>query len=103
MILLDRISEVGISNLEHKWIAGTNSFAVYFPSNGKVKEAIKKRYQYTTVRGGGFVEELESVENRRSSGRLFKQEFHQYFRSEIENLDFTVCEEVLWKELRKVR
>lgn len=97
-----RISEVGISNLEHKWIAGTNSFAVYFPSNGKVKEAIKKRYQYTTVRGGGFVDELESVENRRFSGTLFKKEFQKYFRSEIENLDFTVCEEVLWKELRKV-
>lgn len=97
-----QISEIGISNLEHKWITGTNSFAVYFPSNGKVKEAIKKRYQYTTVRGGGFAEELESAENRRSSGRLFKQEFHQYFRSEIENIDFAVCEEILWKELNKV-
>ncbi len=36
-----QISEIGISNLEHKWITGTNSFAVYFPSNGEVKEAIK--------------------------------------------------------------
>lgn len=74
-----QISEIGISNLEHKWITGTDSFAVYFPSNGKVKEAIKKRYQYTTVRGGGFADDLESTENRRSSGRLFKQEFHKYF------------------------
>lgn len=49
-----QISEIGISNLEHKWITGTDSFAVYFPSNGKVKEAAQKRYQYTTVRGGGI-------------------------------------------------
>ena len=46
-----QISEIGISNLEHKWITGTDSFAVYFPSMGKVKEAAQKRYQYTTVRG----------------------------------------------------
>ena len=58
-----QISEIGISNLEHKWITGTDSFADYFPSNGKVKEAAQKRYQYTTVRGGGFVDELESKEN----------------------------------------
>lgn len=76
--------------------------AVYFPSNGKVKEAAQKRYQYTTVRGGGFVDELESKENRRSSGRLFKQEFHQYFRRETASIDFALCEEILWKELEKV-
>ena len=97
-----QISEIGISNLEHKWITGTDSFAVYFPSNGKVKEAAQKRYQYTTVRGGGFVDELESKENRRSSGRLFKQEFHQYFRRETASIDFALCEEILWKELEKV-
>lgn len=97
-----QISEIGISNLEHKWITGTDSFAVYFPSNGKVKEAAQKRYQYTTVRGGGFVDELESKENRRSSGRLFKQEFHQYFRRETASIDFALCEEILWKKLEKV-
>lgn len=96
-----QISEIGISNLEHRWITGTDSFAVYFPSNGKVKEAVKKRYQYTTVRGGGFADELESAENRRSSGSLFKQEFRKYFQSEIEDADFAVYEEVLWRELKK--
>lgn len=97
-----QISETGVSNLEHKWITGTNSFAVYFPAKGKVNEAIKRKYQYTTVRGGGFVDELESVENRRSARDYFKQEFRKYFQNDIEEFDFSVCEEMLWRELRKV-
>jgi len=38
-----KINETGIKNLETRWIKSVNSFATYFPSKGKVKEAKDKR------------------------------------------------------------
>lgn len=36
------IKAVGISNLEERWIEGVHSFATYFPSGAKIKDAKSK-------------------------------------------------------------
>lgn len=97
-----KISEIGISNLEHKWITGTDSFAVYFPANGKVNEAKKKQYQYIAACDRSFVDELESVENRSSSRDYFKREFQKYFHSNMEEIEFSKCKKILHEELRNI-
>lgn len=74
-----KINPIGIDNLEKRWITGVHSFAVYFPSKGKELEAQKNNYQYTNVKGEGFVEEVESEDNRKSSQQMFDKEFIEYF------------------------
>lgn len=92
-----KIHEIGISNLEKKWITGTNSFATYFPAKGKIKEAEKNNYQYATVNGGAFIDNLESAENRKNAKKNFLEEFTRYFgKSET---DFSVCKNVLSQKL----
>lgn len=95
-----KINTIGISNLERKWITGTNSFATYFPSKGKMKEAEKNQYQHTTVNGGAFVDILESSENREKAEKLFREEYCIYFEEKEE--DFSICSNVLWKKLNEL-
>lgn len=81
-----KINPIGLSNLESRWITGVHSFAVYFPSKGKIKEAQKKKYHYTTVNGGGFFEEVESEENRNCAEELFRTEFLSFFGTAYKNM-----------------
>lgn len=95
-----KIETIGISNLEKKWITGTNSFATYFPSKGKMKEAEKNGYQYTTVNGGTFVDKLESSKNRTNAKEYFKEEYRICF--EDEETDFSKYSNMLWKKLHEL-
>ena len=92
-----KINPIGISNLEHRWITGVNSFAVYFPSKSKMKEAESKHYQYTSARGGNFVDNIETDENRESSKELFVKEFTEYF-GKAEN-SLIRCKEIISNSL----
>lgn len=92
-----KINVIGISNLEKKWITGTNSFATYFPSKGKMNEAEKNNYQYTTVNGGIFIDTLESLENRVKAKEYFQAEYSNYFG--VGEKDFSICSNVLWTKL----
>lgn len=92
-----KINVIGISNLEKKWITGTNSFATYFPSKGKMNEAEKNNYQYTTVNGGIFIDTLESLENRAKAKEYFQVEYSNYFG--VGEKDFSICSNVLWIKL----
>ena len=92
-----KIKVIGISNLEKKWISGTNSFATYFPSKGKMKEAKDNNYQYTTVIGGAFLDQLESSENREAAKESFKQEYSNYLKEDA--TDFSICSNTIWKKL----
>lgn len=74
-----KINPIGIRNLEQRWITGVHSFAVYFPSKAKESEAQRNNYQYTNVKGEGFVEEVESKDNRKNSQKVFDKEFIEYF------------------------
>lgn len=95
-----KIDEIGLLNLEKKWITGTNSFATYFPSKGKFKEAEKNNYQYTTVNGGEFIETLESKENRESSKEKFVIEFGRYFKKDEK--DLLNCNNILYNKLSEI-
>ena len=54
-----RIEQIGIRNLEKRWINGVNSFVTYMPSSTKEAEAKRENYQYTTIRGREFIQEAE--------------------------------------------
>lgn len=95
-----KIDVIGISNLEKKWITGTNSFATYFPSKGKIREAEKNHYQYTTVNGGAFVDMLESSENREKAKESFQEEYSNYLGKE--ETDFSICSNILWEKLHEL-
>lgn len=43
------INEIGIKNLEKRWIASAKSFAVYFPVASKMNDEKLKKYQWTDV------------------------------------------------------
>lgn len=91
------IKKMGISNLEERWIEGVNSFASYFPSSSKVKEAKSKGYQYTNQKGEFFVSDVEDKDNiEKSKVKLIKY-CNEYFGSEYKNI--TACQEKLHDEL----
>lgn len=92
-----KIDSINIKNLEKRWITGAHSFAAYFPSKGRIPEAKKNNYQYTTMRGEFFIEHLESKENRTSSQKLFLEEYQEYFKSET--LDLYDCINDIFSEL----
>lgn len=95
-----KIDVIGISNLEKKWITGTNSFATFFPSKRKKKEAEKNRYQYTTVNGEAFFKELESDRNREFAKESFQKEYRKYLGKD--ETDFSTCANVIWKRLNEL-
>lgn len=95
-----KINSIGIKNLERRWITGVNSFSVYFPANSKIKEAEDKGYQYTSVKGIGFADKVESEENRQSAEALFYNEYHQYFDENKSSLE--LCKQRIHSELRRL-
>jgi GTPase SAR1 family protein len=95
-----KINKVRQDNLEHRWITGVNSFATYFPSKGKVNEAIRNHYQYTNVNGEAFAEDIETQENRESAKKLFELEYKKYFDNSDSEL--LTCKNKLLQELHNV-
>lgn len=91
------IKKMGISNLEERWIEGVNSFASYFPSSSKVKEAKSKGYQYTNQKGEFFVSDIEDKDNIEKSRVKLIESCNEYFGSEYKNI--TACQEKLHEEL----
>lgn len=95
-----KIHQVGIGNLEVRWVNKVHSFATYFPSVAKMKEAQEKGYQYTDIRGSGFIEEVEEDNNRVESKKKFLEEFKEFY--EIESFDLRSCSEVIHTKLKKL-
>ncbi|MEA5057950.1 MAG: AAA domain-containing protein [Anaerotignum propionicum] len=91
------IKKMGISNLEERWIEGVDSFASYFPSSSKVKEAKSKGFQYTNQKGEFFVSDIEDKDNIDKSKAKLMECCNKYFRSEYKNI--TACQEKLHEEL----
>lgn len=91
------IKKMGISNLEERWIEGVNSFASYFPSSSKVKEAKNKGYQYTNQKGDFFVSDVEDKDNIEKSKAKLIECCNKYFG--IENKNITSCQKKLHEEL----
>lgn len=95
-----KINPIGIKNLESRWITGVNSFSVYFPAKNKIKEAEEKGYQYTSVNGGGVVDEVEAEENRQSAEKLFRSEYYKYFAGNQDSLEG--CKQRIYKKLKEL-
>lgn len=91
------IKKMGISNLEERWIEGVNSFATYFPSASKVKEARSKGYQYTNQKGEFFVSDIEDKDNVEKSKVKLIASCNEYFESEFNSI--LACQEKLHEEL----
>lgn len=91
------IKKMGISNLEERWIEGVNSFATYFPSASKVKEARSKGYQYTNQKGEFFVSDIEAKDNIEKSKVKLIASCNEYFEREFNSI--LACQEKLHEEL----
>ena len=91
------IKKVGLSNLEDRWIEGVNSFATYFPSASKIKEAKSKGHQYTTQMGEFFVSDIEDKENIEKSKVKLIENCSEYFGNEFK--DIASCQSKLHQEL----
>lgn len=81
---IQKINET--SNFEERWICGVKSFAVYFPSSGREKEAQRNEYQFTNPTGKNFVETIESEENLKKSAQRFLECYCDFFGEKVETL-----------------
>ncbi|WYQ42313.1 AAA domain-containing protein [Bacillus sp. FSL W7-1321] len=88
------------SNLEQRWIEGVDSFAVYFPSGSKEKEAKEKGFQYTNFRGENFFDEVESNENIERSAEKMLKECNHYFGTN--HTDIKQCEQTISNRLSAI-
>ncbi|WP_017756787.1 AAA domain-containing protein [Calidifontibacillus oryziterrae] len=88
-------------NIEERWIEGVNSFAVYFPSKNKIKEADQKGFQHTNPEGEKFFTKVESEENIQISKVKFLKECGTYFKTSFNSLE--ECEDKIWRLLNDVR
>ncbi|WP_371017689.1 AAA domain-containing protein [Pseudalkalibacillus sp. JSM 102089] len=70
-------------NLEKRWITGVDSFAVYFPSKSKEKEALSKNFHYTNAKGENFFTNVESEENLQSSYENMINECSEFFQTKF--------------------
>lgn len=90
----------GIGNLEHKWITGADKFATYFPSKGKISDAERNGYQYSSIGGKEFFTKIEDEANRQLSRDKFIKEHNEYFESNEKVIGR--CVEQIYEELRSV-
>lgn len=81
---IQKINET--SNFEERWVYGIKSFAVYFPSSGREKEAQRNEYQFTNPAGKNFVEVIESEENLKKSTQRLLECYHDFFGEDVETL-----------------
>ncbi len=88
------------TNLECRWIEGVSSFAVYFPSVTKEKEAKEKGFQYTNSKGENFFDEVESEENVERSTKKMIDECNRYFGTHHTNIE--QCERSIWNRLSTI-
>ena len=92
-----KIKAIGIKNLESRWIKGVNSFAVYFPSRDRQREANEKGYQFTSIFADNFAEKVDTEENIHDSKEHLIQECELYFDRTFTSAQ--QCERCLHDEL----
>ena len=90
------------SNLEERWIENVDSFAVYFPSKRKRKQAKEKNFQYTDNRGNFFVAEIENEENIKKSKEKFIKEASKFFKHKENINDVTTYKNKIHDRLKKI-
>ena len=91
-----KISSNFDNNLGTRWIEGVNSFATYFPSRSKEKEAKERNVQYTNKKGDFFVKKIDNEENIKLSKEKFLKEARSLFRV---NADIDTYMQMLFEKL----
>lgn len=91
------IKKVMDSNLEERWVEGIHSFASYFPSEKKVKEAIKLGYQCTNYKGEYFLSDIESETNFNNSKIKLIENCSEFFHTSFKDVE--ECRIALHQEL----
>ena len=90
------------NNLEERWIENVDSFAIYFPSKNKRKQAKEKNFQYTDNRGDFFVAEIEKEENIKKSKEKFIKEASKFLKNEEKIDNITIYKNKIHERLRKI-
>ena len=90
------------SNLEERWLENVDSFAIYFPSKRKRKQAKEKKFQYTDNKGNFFVAEIENEENIKKSKEKFIEEASKFLENEEKIDNITIYKNKLHDRLRKI-
>lgn len=101
--IIDSFGKINCSfdeNFEQKWIEGTDSFAIYMPSQQMKAEAEKKGYQYTDVNGSGFYDTIESVDNIKASKEVFLKMYNAFYDNELNDIED--CQKVIHKHLKAI-
>lgn len=94
------IQAVGQPELEKRWIGGVRSFAAYFPSLNKIRQATNKGYQCTSCQADYFAEEMDSEENIRESEETMRTQCARYFGRPFERI--ADCKQALHAELTAI-
>lgn len=91
-----KISSTFGNNLGTRWIEGVNSFATYFPSRSREKEAKERNVQYTNKKGEFFVKKIDNEENIKLSTEKFLKEAKNLFKV---NADIETYMQILFEKL----
>ena len=87
------VKALGIRNLEFRWVSAVESFAVYYPSGNREKEAKKKGYQL----GNDLLAKINDQEIIAQSQSEFLEHCSEYFSQPMQSLE--QCSDKLHQEL----
>ena len=90
------IKPIGIGNLEKRWVKITNSFATYFPSSSKIKEAKQNNYQINDE----LIIKLNSEEEKNISKQYMLKQCSEYFSESINSI--SKCESKIHTRLLNI-
>lgn len=94
------IQAVGQPDLEKRWVCGVRSFAAYFPSLNKIRQAANKGYQCTSCQADYFAEEIDSEENIQQSEETMRAQCTRYFGQPFERI--ADCKQAIHAELTAI-
>ena len=90
------IKPIGIGNLEKRWVKITDSFATYFPSSSKIKEAKQNNYQINDE----LIIKLNSEEEKNISKKYMLSQCSDYFSENINSI--SKCESKIHNRLLNI-
>ncbi|WP_244833339.1 AAA domain-containing protein [Clostridium sp. BJN0001] len=92
-----KIDSIGIANLEKRWINEVTSFALYFPSKNKEKEAKEKGYQYTSNKWDNYALSIDEEQFMQDSIIKMIDNCNEFFKSNC--LSIEECRDMLHTRL----
>lgn len=96
------VKTIGIKNLDQRWIQGVESFALYFPSSSKIKEAEEKGYQYVNKieEDEELLGNITSSKNIKESAQKMIENVNSYFNVDYKNIE--QCSSIIHKKITNI-